>query len=159
MSLARLVYYSAIIGGWAALLAWMFAEWLLLGDSRPGTFKTALITAIVGAAIAVGLNLVAGMTIAQWKRQLTRLPAPLVGGGIGGAVGGGVGHLLYAAGLPRVVGWMIMGLAIGSVDGFWKGSRKKLRNGLIGGGLGGLLGGWLFDRLAVPGAAAGLLQP
>ncbi len=35
MSLNRLIYYSAIIGGWSAFLGWMVAEYLLNlgGDS------------------------------------------------------------------------------------------------------------------------------
>ncbi|NQU26510.1 MAG: FHA domain-containing protein [Candidatus Nealsonbacteria bacterium] len=157
MSLARLVYYSAIVGGWAAFLAWMVAEWLLLGESEPGIVRTAMITAIVGAAIATGLNLVSGRTNAQWKRELGRLPAPLIGGGLGGAAGGLLGNLLYramadisdfAAGLGQILGWTIVGLAIGGVEGLWEGSKRKFRNGLIGGGLGGLLGGWLFAQLA-----------
>ena len=32
MSLGRLVYYSAIIGGWSALLGWLVSEFTLSPD-------------------------------------------------------------------------------------------------------------------------------
>jgi hypothetical protein len=55
---------------------------------------------------------------------------------------------MYAhAGLPRALGWLIMGLGIGVVDGIFDRSVNKIRNGLIGGGIGGLVGGLLFDPL------------
>lgn len=152
MSLYRFVYYSAVVGGWAAFLAWMVAQRPVLGSSWPGIVKTTVVGALVGAAVSAGLNLVSGMTNAQWKRLLKRLPSGLIGGGIGGAIGGLLGELMFAAVEFRALGWMIMGLAIGGVEGFSEGSRKKLRNGLIGGGLGGLLGGWLFQQIAVPDA-------
>jgi hypothetical protein len=149
MSLVRFVYYSAVVGGWAAFLAWMIAEGLILGSAMPGTLKVALVGAIVGAAIGGGLNLVAGMANAQWKQLLKRLPAGLLGGLLGGAIGGALGNLLYdAVGLPRALGWMIMGAAIGSADGIYEQSGRKLRNGLIGGCIGGLLGGLLFQPIA-----------
>jgi hypothetical protein len=47
----------------------------------------------------------------------------------------------------RSLGWAIMGVGIGVVDGLSDRSRTKLRNGLIGGGLGGLIGGMLFDPI------------
>jgi hypothetical protein len=55
--------------------------------------------------------------------------------------------LFSAIGLPRAIGWMIMGLGIGAVEGLYEHSPSKLRNGLLGGGLGGLVGGFLFDPI------------
>ncbi len=36
MSLNRLIYYSAIIGGWSAFLGWMVSEFLLSRAARRG---------------------------------------------------------------------------------------------------------------------------
>ena len=59
MSLYRFVYYSALIGGWAAFLAWTLAELSVLrGRSELGTVRVILSTAIVGAAVGAGLSLV-----------------------------------------------------------------------------------------------------
>ena len=149
MSLNRFVYYSAVIGGWAAFGAWLLAELLLLGGrSEFGLVKVTLVGGMVGAAIGAGLNLVSGMTNPQWKQQLRRLAPGLIGGGIGGSFGALVGQLMVYARLPFAVGWVVMGLAIGCTEGLYEASRTKLRNGLIGGASGGLLGGLLFDLLS-----------
>ena len=84
--------------------------------------------------IAAGLNLVAGMANAQWKRQIGRILAGLLVGGLGGLLAGLLGEILYAGlGLPRFLGWMIMGLGIGAADGLYDRSWRKIRNGLFGG--------------------------
>jgi hypothetical protein len=164
MSFYRFVYYSAVIAGWAALAAWVLAELLFLGNRHlGGTLSTTAAAATLGAMIGAGLNLVAGMANAQWKQQLRRILAGLLVGGLGGLVGGLLGEILYAdLGLPRFLGWMIMGLGIGAADGLYDRSTRKIRNGLIGGGLGGLLGGLLFDLIAsaaadMPGRATGFV--
>ena len=148
MSLNRFVYYSAVAGGWAAFLAWLVAASLFGGTLAGGSGRVALVGTLVGAFIGAALNLVAGMANAQWKRHLRRAVPGLVVGGIGGAVGGLVGNLVYVGlGLPRALGWMVMGLGIGSADGLCDASPRKLRNGLAGGALGGFVGGLLFDAM------------
>lgn len=148
MSLIRLVYYSGLIGGWAALAGWTIAE-LLFFRSRAanGMLAVAAVGGIVGGCIGLGLGAVAGLAAGQWNQVLSRGLPGLLGGGVGGAIGSLLGDVLYGLGLPRALGWMIMGLAIGLVDGLHDRSISKLRNGLIGGGLGGLLGGFLFDPI------------
>jgi hypothetical protein len=150
MSLNRLIYYSAVIGGWAALLGWFVAEFLVLRTKwfGEGVFAVVLMAALVGAAVGGGLNLVAGMANASWREQVKRLAPGLLIGGIGGALGGLLGNLLFAyAGLPRAFGWLLMGVSIGAVDGLFDRAWKKVRNGLIGGALGGLIGGFLFEPI------------
>ena len=56
MSLARLVYYSAVLGGWAAFVAWMVAEAVILGRLP---LEVVLTAAAVGAAIGCGVNVAA----------------------------------------------------------------------------------------------------
>ncbi len=79
MSLYRFLFYSAVIGGWAAFLAWMVAEiFLLRGRSGLGTLLATLTATGVAAAIGAGLNLVSGITAGRWKRSLRPLhPAVL----------------------------------------------------------------------------------
>jgi hypothetical protein len=170
MSLYRFVYYSAVVGGWAAFLAWIVAETCVLhapwvaglagwftsalstardGAAAAGTLRTALVGGLVGATIGAGLDLLGGLAAGQWKIQRNRLLLSVVCGLAGGMIGGGIGDLLYnAVGLPRAFGWMIMGLAIGGTEGGFEKSSRRLRNGFIGGGLGGLLGGVFFVLLA-----------
>ena len=148
MSLARMAYYCAVIGGWSAFFAWMICEIAFLGRGGSATWQVVGAASIVGAAIGAGLNAVAGMSNGGIFQTIKRLGPGLVGGGIGGAVGGLLGNFLFASlGMPRVIGWVIMGLGIGVVEGLYEKSPSKIRNGLIGGGLGGLAGGLLFDIL------------
>ena len=95
MSLARLVYYSAVIGGWAAFVGWLVSA---LTMNPEGRLNTVLICALVGAAIGAGLNMVAGMANGQWKQQLKRVVPGLLGGFVGGAVGSFIGDVLYRIG-------------------------------------------------------------
>ncbi len=151
MSLGRLVYYSAIIGGWSALLGWLVSELLL--SPGEGHLSVALTCALVGAAIGMGLNLLAGMANARFIQQLKRAVPGLVAGGLGGAVGGFLGNVLFSlfsvfGANVRAIGWMVMGAGIGVVEGLYERSPAKLRNGLIGGAIGGFLGGILFDPIS-----------
>ena len=150
MSLSRLIYYSAIIGGWAAFFGWLLAECLLLrgqGD-RGGLVTLTVVGAIVGAAIGAGLNVVAGIANTRLMNLLMRVPVGLIGGGIGGALGILAGQMVYSIGLPRALGFMLLGLGVGVVEGLYERSPSKIRNGLIGGLVGGLAGGFLFDPVA-----------
>ena len=147
MSLARMAYYCAVIGGWGAFFGWLICEIAFLGRGGNGTWQVVCAAGIVGAAIGAGLNAVAGMSNGGVLQTVKRLGPGLIGGGIGGAVGGLLGNVLFVLGMPRVIGWVIMGLGIGVVEGLYERSPSKIRNGLIGGGLGGLAGGLLFDLL------------
>jgi hypothetical protein len=149
MSLTRLVYYSAVISGYAAFVGWLIAEMLFFrSDAANGLGTAVSVAAIVGGMIGLGLSLVAGMSNFQWSQLLRRGLPGMIGGGLGGALGGLLGNALYAQYpyvLSRVLGWLIVGLMIGVVDGLYERSKSRIRNGLIGGSLGGLLGGILFD--------------
>jgi hypothetical protein len=137
-----------MLAGWAALFGWLVSE-AFRGDLKPGAqiLLVALTAGITGAAIGLSLNMVAGMSNGQWRQLLRRALPGLVGGGLGGVVAGLVGNGLYSFGLPRAIGWLIMGLGIGVVEGVYDRSGRKIRNGLIGGGLGGFIGGLLFDPI------------
>ncbi|HEX5447109.1 MAG TPA: FHA domain-containing protein [Pirellulales bacterium] len=148
MSFIRLVYYSALAGGWAALFGWLVAEVLFFQSGGAGGLpQVAAVGTIVGAAIGLGLSIVAGAANGQWIQILLRAVPGLVGGGVGGAIGSIAGQLLFDIGLPRALGWMIVGIGIGIVEGLYDRSMSKFRNGLIGGAAGGLIGGFLFDPI------------
>ena len=147
MSLGRLVYYAAVVSGWAAFIGWLLAELIILrGDAeRGGTLGLALVGGIVGAAIGAGLSVASGLGNQQWQMLLKRVPMGLVGGGAGGLLGILLGNLAYThLHLPRFLGFVILGLGVGVVDGIYEQSPRKLRNGLIGGLMGGLVGGLLY---------------
>jgi hypothetical protein len=157
MSLLRMVYYSAMISAWAALLGWGASEYfryLVAFDSSTasawvktlvGLLIIAVTSGVIGAAIGAGLNVLGGVANGRW-RQLARRALPgLIGGGLGGIAGGMVGQLMYACGLYRAIGWMVLGMGVGVVEGAYDRSFPKIRNGLIGGAAGGLIGGFLCD--------------
>lgn len=149
MSLARFVYYSAVVSGWAAFVGWLIVELLFFRSGEAGGRQTVLVVGgTIGAAIGGGLSVVAGVATGYWKRLAVRVLAGLLGGCIGGTVGAILGDILYeSVGLPRAIGWAIMGIGIGIADGAYDRSSSKIRNGLIGGAIGGLIGGFLFDPI------------
>lgn len=150
MSFPRYVYYCALAGGWGAFTAWALAQACVLGLPA---LETVITSALVGGLVGLGLNLVAAAAAGAWLRRLGRGAASLAAGALAGAVGGFVGELLYQRyHVPRAVGWMVIGLGIGSAEGLFDRSWRKLRNGLLGGGLGGLCGGLLFEWIALPGS-------
>ncbi|HET6880381.1 MAG TPA: FHA domain-containing protein [Pirellulales bacterium] len=148
MSFVRIVYYSALAGGWGAFAGWLLAEILFFRSGvEQGTTQATAVGAIVGAGIGLGLSAVAALACGRLSQVGLRGLPGIVGGGFGGAVGSFVGNVIYSL-LPllgRAPGWMVVGIGIGMVEGLYERSASKLRNGLIGGALGGLLGGVLFD--------------
>ncbi|MEI8375082.1 MAG: FHA domain-containing protein [Planctomycetota bacterium] len=157
MSLLRFVYYSAMISAWAAFLGWGVSEiarsFAAVDSATTSTTVVVLLGFLViavtsgttGAAIGLGLNVLGGMANGRW-RQLARRALPgLLGGCLGGIAGGMVGGVMFYCGLPRAIGWMVLGLGVGMVEGVYDRSFRKIRNGLIGGATGGFIGGLLFD--------------
>ncbi|NQT36200.1 MAG: FHA domain-containing protein, partial [Planctomycetes bacterium] len=164
MSLKRFVYYSAIIGGWTAWIAWLLVEMLVLrGQGSQGTLAVVLAAAIVGASIGGGLAVVSSMTNPHWNQRLKRALPGLIGGAVGGAIGGFMGEVVHgllqappggdpstvAVVAAKTLGFLVMGMAIGVADGLFERSFVKIRNGLIGGAIGGAVGGLLFHPLAL----------
>jgi hypothetical protein len=155
MSFPRLVYYHALVGGWAALVGWFFAELVIMHRTRfPSDWAMLFTSALVGAFIAGGLLQVQGLIQFRWAAQLLRLGVGLLGGLIGGFVGGLIGNFIYnimpwAGVLAYGIGWLFIGVAVGSVEGIYTLSLRSLRNGLIGGALGGFVGGMLYRPIAL----------
>jgi len=160
MSFRLYVYYMALGGAWAALLAWV-VSWLIFGSAgQTETWKLlveaggkgALLGALVGAVLG-GFDALSS----TGGRVIAVLPGAVAGlllGGVAGLAGGVVGQVLaFLSEYLRIVGWLLAGALIGLGIAIWdmvrlvlarqsvKGVLRKLRNGLIGGTIGGLLGG------------------
>jgi hypothetical protein len=155
MSLSRLIYYSAILAGWAAFGAWAVAEFLVF-NRLPSAAQAVVVGGLVGAAIGTAVNVAAALGGGGIAKLGSRAVIGAIGGGLGGSLGAILGNTLYGLGagsgfgwLFRGVGWMLMGIGIGVIDGIQEGSVAKIRNGFIGGAIGGLVGGLLFDPLVL----------
>ncbi len=105
-----------------------------------------------------------GIMFSDIKRSIR---GGLTGAGLG--VAGGIGAVILAQGLlywignaellassftdsflvplSRALGWGILGMIIGAVDGIRRGSGKRIGIGISGGLIGGLLGGLLLEFL------------
>ena len=145
MSFYRLIFYHAMLGGWAAFAGWFVSELLFLHRAADYHFGwNVAVAARVGALICGGIALVGAVANARIRGYELRFIFCLLGGLLGGAIGGLVGAGIFYFVQILVVqafGWLIMGLGIGGVEGLFDLSPKKIRNGLIGGAIGGLLGG------------------
>jgi FHA domain len=159
MSFYRLIFYHAMLGGWAALAGWFVSEAVFLRRRSGAAIDDwiVLTIALIGAAIAGGISLVGAVANGRFKGYELRLTVCLAGGLVGGALGGYIGNKVseqtganspVLAVLLLVLGWMLAGLCIGSVEGILDRSVKKIRNGLLGGAVGGLLGGLCFVPVA-----------
>lgn len=150
----RIVYWTAMIGAWSALVGWGVSEILLGRWVNTNVFVAVLMVAFVGTALGAGLSQVSGLTAFQGMRQLISLGPGLLGGLIGGLIGGCLGNLLFylvgdrltlLAFIGRVLGWTLLGVAIGVSEGVIALDWRKVKRGLIGGSLGGFIGGLLFN--------------
>ncbi|MCI0682224.1 MAG: FHA domain-containing protein [Gemmataceae bacterium] len=162
MSFRLFVYYSALCGGWAALVGWLLG--VLFAPGSPGQAdlgRNGIIGMFLGLMIATGLGLVDALWILPWQRFgqiLLRVMIAVVIGAVGGLVGGMIGHVLYdflQIDALLMVGWMIVGLLCGASVGSFdllagvihqknqKAGRAKVLKCLIGGAMGGIVGGGL----------------
>ena len=155
MSFKLFIYYSAVCGGWAALLGWALGQ--LLAPTEGVVLRAAVQGLCLGVFVALGVGLVDSLGNASGRgagQMLTRglVVAALgcLGGLLGGLIGQGLIELTGAAAL-LVLGWTLTGLLIGASVGAYDllagGTRRKLLNGVIGGVVGGLLGSVLLILL------------
>ena len=146
MSFPRLIFYCAVVGGWAAFAGWALCELCLMHRSGQVGYGSFVLTgAFTGGLIGAALNFLAGAANGNVRQAVPRLGVGFLAGLVGGGIGCVFGNLLFWLIHLRVLGWIIMGLGIGVVEGVSDLNIRKIRNGLIGGGVGGLLGGLFFD--------------
>src|SRR6516225_2537084 len=154
MSFARLIYWSGLLGGWSAFVAWLFCEVIFgrwiddTGIPKIAATLVVVMGTLVGAAIGGGISQAAGLVNFRLQEQLLRLGFGLVGGLIGGLVGTLFAVLLFAGlqGITenrivlfilsffgRLIGLTFLGAVVGVVEGVYDRSFRKIRNGIIGG--------------------------
>ncbi len=168
MNFKLFIYYCAVLGGWAALLAWGLC--FLVGPADPektpsARVKVMLISSIVGALVAAAVGLVDAFLNAVGSQRLARTGicagVGLLGGLIGGLLGQGIASALgfdsvVTRILGKTIGWVFVGVFIGgsigvydimqavSTRGDMRVPIKRTINGVLGGLLGGFLGGIVF---------------
>jgi len=161
MSFKLFIYYCAVCGGWAAFLGWGLQDLLHFQKKfeNDKVFQTMSISSLVGLVLASAVGtldaLANSIRSERWMRILVCLAVGFLGGGLGGCLG----QLLQNLGLPRFIGWIMVGTVIGASIGVFdffqafarhqslRPAARKLINGLIGGAIGGGLGGLFFDAL------------
>jgi hypothetical protein len=160
MSFKLFIYYCAICGGWAAFLTWAVVQAAGVLAVENVYLEAALIAALLGLLVAGAVGGVDALQNAVGVPRVVRVLVCLGVGLLGGLLGGLVGEALHQqAAVLRVVGWMVVGAAIGVALGVFdllravragedaRAGLRKARNGLLGGLLGGFVGGLLFGGL------------
>jgi len=161
MSFKVFIYYCALCGGWAALIAWGLAVasgFTTATESQSVYTRSMLIGGTLGLLLAAVIGLVDAMMNSVGADRFGRVLVALCVGLIGGILGSLVGETLkQTLSVPQFVSWMLVGLSIGVSIGVFdllramttgQGGRqasRKIVNGIIGGVLGGLVGGLLFE--------------
>ena len=133
----------------AGLIGWIVSETLATLFQIDGSwFGTALTCSLVAGAMGMGINSVERTTNETWNQLVERITAGFIIGGLTGAISGSLGNFFSQAHHgPWLIGWALMGLGLGSVEGLYQRSPARLRIGLVGGSVGGLVGGFLFERI------------
>jgi hypothetical protein len=156
------IYYCSVCGGWAALLAWGVCY--LLGPADPREIRSAmgnaiLIGACLGAFVASAVGFVDSLLNSVGFQRVQRTLVCMGVGLLGGALGGMLGQAFRNLHMPRLFGWIIVGVFIGASIGVFDLIRasmagedmkvpvKRTLNGVYGGLLGGFTGGLFYDLL------------
>ena len=163
VSLRRLIL--SVLGILAGLAAWPLAEIVLANQAIfPSYFVFSMVLGLLMGTIIGGFF---GSAQGIGAGSTTRFKSGLIQGAVIGLFGGIVGGLAgqYALlflgdvfvshnafknlGFPlsRAVGWGIMGLFIGTIEGLRTKSFRLIRVGILGGLSGGLLGGLFMEYL------------
>src|SRR5262249_16642961 len=118
MSFKLFVYYCALLGGWAAFVAWAVVQASGIRGMESRTLYTTLTGALLGVLVAAAIGLLDALLNARPGQRVVRVLLCGVLGLVGGAFGGLVGQLLYAnAGIPVFIGWILAGVLIGASIG------------------------------------------
>lgn len=160
MSFRLFIYYCAICGGWAAFLAWCFAQGVGFRDISNLYVRATLIAGVLGMIVAAAIGAVDAFLNAVGSQRFVRVGICLGIGLFGGMFGGLVGEFLHSKlHFPVFLGWILTGVCIGASIGIYdllrslftqgdtRAPLKKTLNGVYGGLLGGFLGGLPFGFL------------
>ena len=152
---------AGLVGGTAGFALAELADVFLL-FRLPSMLAVPLSTGLYGAVLGAFLSAVHSFFVKDWPRFKYGLKTGALLGLVGGAVAGLLGQLVFSliltiagetASWPwiigaRVLGWTLLGLALGAAYGIKENTAGDLKSGLWGGALGGALGGLLFDPVA-----------
>jgi len=173
MNFKTFMYYCAVCGGWAALLAWAIQQALGFQDDdnlMDAFVKSTLIAGILGLLLAGVIGLLDAMLNAVGFARVVRVIICVAVGLVASLVMGAIGELIHIVLKSRFVGWALVGAVIGASIGVFdilrsvaagkglKQSIRKMVNAMLGGLVGGLLGGLLNDAVEmIPGPPASLV--
>jgi hypothetical protein len=160
MSFKLFVYYCAMCGAWAALIAWAVLALMGWRGNVSPRFLASMTGALLGLLVASSIGAVDALLNAQGLQRLLRVGVCLAVGLFGGMLGGFIGQTLHdKLHFPIFIGWILTGVCIGASLGVYdllravnaqEGLRRPLKktlNGVYGGFLGGFLGGVLFSLI------------
>ena len=151
MSKGQQIYYNAVFGAIGGLLGW-----LVVGSFNTGGWNIWLAYAFVGAGVGLFIGgmvgTVEGIVI---KQSIPRAALGALAGGAAGLISGLLGLLLGEAGflllggglLGRSLGWLLLGLFLGTGEGVVSRSRRRSSYGAIGGTLAGAVGGIIYEGM------------
>lgn len=161
------ILFSALLGGWAGLIAWAIFDLLVasqwfdraFGAGTPLAIYTtqAFTGALVGGLIGMFLT-----AMDRWNSSSQLLPTLLGGvvGAVAGLLGGMLGLVIAELAfqniivqgdltqVTRVLAWAFFGLGVGLAPGIATGSKRKMVASGIGGFIGGILGGLALVALS-----------
>jgi hypothetical protein len=160
MSYRLFVYYCAVCGGGAALLAWMLAVAIGLEGVDSNLLYSLVLGGVLGMTVSGALGTVDSLLNAPPNQRVVRIAGAAAFGLVGGLIAGMLCDLVTTV-TPwlRFVGWTIVGVATGAsvnaydlIQSLLSGkplglAKQKLKNGVMGGALGGGVGGLLFSLL------------
>jgi hypothetical protein len=147
VSREKLLFYAAA-GGLGGLAAWGAAEPFM--GIRSLYRRDIILGALVGAFIAAFLASIEALSVSQTRLALRGIRTGGFIGAIGGAVGLIVAELTFdimRGFFGRILGWSVLGIAVGLGVGWATGSNARRRNGALGGVVGGGLGGLFYQSL------------
>ena len=171
----RLIVLAA--GLVAGVLAWPFTELMLRAQSDFRSFLVFMVLsgALYGMCFGVAFGSVDGITggigARKWKGLAVGAVAGIVAGGIGALVGQsiylGLGQRAFQSPeahpvgfvIARGLGWAVMGVIIGVIEGLRFRSGKRAAVGALGGLAGGLFGGVLIEYGMIVLAGAWWVRP
>jgi len=136
------------------MIAWLVGELIFgrqLVQDLP-IMRRFLLDVIYGFFVGSCVGVVLGVWQWFWRRHFQTIVLPVILGALGCIVGLVWGEALYQVlkfvELPaRVIGWGIVGFALGSSQGAARGSMVGALRAGLGGGIGGAVGGILFVLL------------
>ena len=159
------------LGILAGVCVWPVAELILYFQAGFPSYLVFL--ALLGAAFGALMGVFFGSAEGISSRIKSRIPVGMLLGALVGCLGGAAGFLAGQAALwfigenfmrsygnfqwvvlpvSRAIGWAVLGVFVGAVEGIRARSAKKILVGILGGFLGGLAGGFALEyaRLLFP---------